>query len=72
MQYTTGHDQLRGLVLRDTYIRQSAPFDWMVKAGIVRDEGLPCAKVAKIVGKGRSTVQRQLNKLGVRNTVRGG
>jgi len=29
------------------------------------DEGLPCAEVAKIVGKGRSTVQRQLNKLGV-------
>lgn len=29
------------------------------------DEGLPCAMVAKIVGKGRSTVQRQLNKLGV-------
>jgi len=29
------------------------------------DEGLPCADVAKIVGKGRSTVQRQLNKLGV-------
>ena len=29
------------------------------------DEGLPCAVVAKIVGKGRSTVQRQLNKLGV-------
>ena len=29
------------------------------------DEGLPCAEVAKIVGKGRSTIQRQLNKLGV-------
>jgi len=29
------------------------------------DEGLPCAEVAKIVGKGRSAVQRQLNKLGV-------
>jgi len=29
------------------------------------DEGLPYAEVAKIVGKGRSTVQRQLNKLGV-------
>ncbi|MDH5696141.1 MAG: helix-turn-helix domain-containing protein, partial [Dehalococcoidia bacterium] len=29
------------------------------------DEGLSCAQVAKIVGKGRSTVQRQLNKLGV-------
>ena len=29
------------------------------------DEGLPCTEVAKIVGKGRSTVQRQLNKLGV-------
>jgi len=29
------------------------------------DEGLPCAVVAKIVGKGRATVQRQLNKLGV-------
>ena len=29
------------------------------------DEGLPCAEVAKIVGKGRTTVQRQLNKLGV-------
>jgi len=29
------------------------------------DEGLPCVEVAKIVGKGRSTVQRQLNKLGV-------
>ena len=29
------------------------------------DEGLPCAEVAKIVGKGRATVQRQLNKLGV-------
>ncbi len=29
------------------------------------DEELPCAEVAKIVGKGRSTVQRQLNKLGV-------
>jgi len=29
------------------------------------DEGLPCAVVAKIVGKGRSTVQRQLNKIGV-------
>ncbi|GAJ18886.1 unnamed protein product, partial [marine sediment metagenome] len=25
------------------------------------DEGLPCAEIAKIVGKGRSTVQRQLN-----------
>ena len=29
------------------------------------DEGLPCAEVGKIVGKSRSTVQRQLNKLGV-------
>ncbi|MDH5696143.1 MAG: helix-turn-helix domain-containing protein [Dehalococcoidia bacterium] len=29
------------------------------------DEGLPCAAVAKIVGKGRATVQRHLNKLGV-------
>ena len=29
------------------------------------DEGLSCTQVAKIVGKGRSTVQRQLNKLGV-------
>ena len=29
------------------------------------DEGLPCADVAKIVGKSRVTVQRQLNKLGV-------
>ena len=29
------------------------------------DEGLPCAVVAKIVGKGRSTVQCQLNKIGV-------
>ena len=29
------------------------------------DEGLPCAEVAKIVGKGCSTVQRHLNKLGV-------
>jgi len=29
------------------------------------DEGLPCAEVAKIVGKGRSAVQRQLNKLEV-------
>jgi len=29
------------------------------------DENLTCAEVAKIVGKGRSTVQRQLNKLGV-------
>jgi len=29
------------------------------------DEGLNCTEVAKIVGKGRSTVQRQLNKLGV-------
>ena len=29
------------------------------------DEGLSCAEVAKIVGKSRSTVQRQLNKLGV-------
>lgn len=29
------------------------------------DEGLTCAEVAKIVGKGRSTVQRHLTKLGV-------
>jgi len=29
------------------------------------DEELTCAEVAEIVGKGRSTVQRQLNKLGV-------
>ena len=29
------------------------------------DEGLNCTEVAKIVGKGRSTVQNQLNKLGV-------
>ncbi len=29
------------------------------------DERLPCAEVAKIVGKGRTTVQRQLTKLGV-------
>ena len=29
------------------------------------DEDLSCAEVAKIVGKSRSTVQRQLNKLGV-------
>ena len=29
------------------------------------DEGLPCTEVAKIVGKSHSTVQRQLNKLGV-------
>ena len=29
------------------------------------DEGLPCAEVGKIVGKSRSAVQRQLNKLGV-------
>ena len=29
------------------------------------DEGLPCAEVAKIVEIARSTVQRQLNKLGV-------
>jgi len=29
------------------------------------DERLPCAEVAKIVGKSRSAVQRQLNKLGV-------
>ena len=29
------------------------------------NEGLPCAEVGKIVGKSRSTVQRQLNKLGV-------
>jgi transposase len=29
------------------------------------DEGLTCAEVAKIVGKGHSTVQRRLAKLGV-------
>ena len=29
------------------------------------DEGLPCAEVARIVGRGRVTVQRHLNKLGV-------
>jgi len=29
------------------------------------DEGLPCAEVAKIVGKSRSNVQRHLAKLGV-------
>jgi len=29
------------------------------------DERLPCAEVAKIVGKSKSAVQRQLNKLGV-------
>ncbi len=29
------------------------------------DEGLPCAEVAKIVGKGRSTVQHHLSRLGV-------
>ena len=29
------------------------------------DEGLPCAKVAEIVEKSRSAVQRQLNKIGV-------
>jgi len=29
------------------------------------DEGLPCAEVAKIVGKSRATVQRHLNKVGV-------
>ena len=29
------------------------------------DEGLPCVEVAKIVGKGRFTVQNQLSKLGV-------
>ena len=29
------------------------------------DEGLTCVEVAKIVGKGRSTVQRHLSRLGV-------
>lgn len=29
------------------------------------EKGLTCAEVAKIIGKGRSTIQRSLSKLGV-------
>jgi len=50
--------------------RQSK-YNWSDAAKIERmrqlyvDEGLPCTEVAKIVGKSRSAVQLQLNKLGV-------
>jgi len=46
-------------------------YNWSDKEKIERmrqlylEEELSCAEVGKIVGKGRSTVQRQLNKLGV-------
>jgi len=37
--------------------------EWMRQLYV--DEGLNCTEVAKIVSKSRSTVQHQLNKLGV-------
>ncbi|GAI53205.1 unnamed protein product [marine sediment metagenome] len=37
--------------------------EWMRQLYV--DEALPCSEVAKAVGKSRSAVQRQLNKLGV-------
>ena len=37
--------------------------EWMRQLYV--DEGLPCTEVARITGKSRVTIQRQLNKLGV-------